>query len=44
MEKYKLSLSPIKLGKTILKNKIVNTPTGINMSQKNGVITDTEID
>ena len=44
MEKYKLSLSPIKLGKTTLKNKIVNTPTGINMSEKNGVITDIEID
>ena len=44
MDKYQLSLSPIKLGKTILKNRIVNTPTGINMSKKNGVITDIEID
>ena len=44
MDKYKLSFSPIKLGKTILKNRIVNTPTGINMSEKNGVITDIEID
>ena len=44
MDKYKLSFSPIKLGETILKNRIVNTPTGINMSEKNGVITDIEID
>jgi 2,4-dienoyl-CoA reductase-like NADH-dependent reductase (Old Yellow Enzyme family) len=44
MEKYKLSLSPIKLGKTTLQNRIVCSPTGINMSEKNGVITDKEID
>ena len=44
MKKYKLSLSPIKLGKTKLKNRIVCSPTGINMSEKNGVITDKEID
>jgi 2,4-dienoyl-CoA reductase-like NADH-dependent reductase (Old Yellow Enzyme family) len=44
MNKYILSLSPIKLGNIILKNKIVCSPTGINMSEKNGTITDLEID
>ena len=44
MNKYKLSLSPIKLGKVLLKNKIVCSPVGVNMSETNGTITDKEID
>ena len=44
MNKYNLSLSPIKLGNKLLKNKIVCSPVGINMSETDGRITNKEID
>ena len=43
MEKYRLNLSPIKLGKSLLQNRMVCSPVGINMSDNNGVITNKEI-
>ena len=43
MNKYNLSLSPIKLGNKLLKNKIVCSPVGINMSETDGRITNKEI-
>ena len=44
MTKYKLSLSPIKIGEILLQNKIVCSPVGVNMSETDGTITDKEID
>ena len=43
MNKYNLSLAPIKINKILLKNKIVCSPVGINMSETDGKITNKEI-
>tara|TARA_B100001964_G_C14243172_1_gene606090 strand:+ start:586 stop:1779 length:1194 start_codon:yes stop_codon:yes gene_type:complete len=40
MKKFDLSLKPIKLGNVTLKNRMVCSPISLNMSEKNGVITE----